>query len=41
MRQVGLIPLLHHHEVATSQFEIGFKYSTLVGTADNIQKFKL
>jgi glutamine synthetase len=40
MRQVGLIPLLHHHEVATSQFEIGFKYSTLVGTGDNIQKFK-
>lgn len=40
MRQVGLTPLLHHHEVATSQFEIGFKYDTLVGTADNIQKFK-
>jgi len=40
MRQVGLTPILHHHEVATSQFEIGFKYSTLVGTADNIQKFK-
>ncbi len=40
MRQVGLVPLLHHHEVATSQFEIGFKYSSLVGTGDNIQKFK-
>ncbi len=40
MRQVGLVPLLHHHEVANSQFEIGFKYSTLTGTADNIQKFK-
>jgi glutamine synthetase len=40
MRQVGLTPILHHHEVATSQFEIGFKYSTLVGTGDNIQKFK-
>ncbi len=40
MRNVNLQPLLHHHEVATSQFEIGFKYSTLVGTADNIQKFK-
>jgi len=40
MRQVNLEPILHHHEVATSQFEIGFKYSTLVGTADNIQKFK-
>ncbi len=40
MRAVGLTPLLHHHEVANSQFEIGFKYSTLTGTADNIQKFK-
>jgi glutamine synthetase len=40
MRQVNLIPLLHHHEVANSQFEIGFKFSTLTGTADNIQKFK-
>jgi len=40
MRQVGLVPLLHHHEVANAQFEIGFKYSTLVGTGDNIQKFK-
>lgn len=40
MRKVGLVPLLHHHEVATSQFEIGFKYDTLVGTGDNIQKFK-
>jgi glutamine synthetase len=40
MRQVKLIPLLHHHEVANSQFEIGFKYSSLVETGDNIQKFK-
>lgn len=40
MRQTNLTPLLHHHEVANSQFEIGFKYSTLVGTGDNIQKFK-
>jgi glutamine synthetase len=40
MRQVNLVPLLHHHEVANAQFEIGFKYSSLVGTGDNIQKFK-
>jgi len=40
MRAVGLTPLLHHHEVANSQFEIGFKYDTLTSTADNIQKFK-
>ncbi len=40
MRQVNLSPLLHHHEVASAQFEIGFKYSTLMDTADNVQKFK-
>ena len=40
LRQVGIFPLLHHHEVANSQFEIGFKYSTLTETADNVQKFK-
>lgn len=40
MREVGLTPILHHHEVANCQFEIGFKYDTLTGTADNIQKFK-
>jgi glutamine synthetase len=40
LREVGVVPLLHHHEVANSQFEIGFKYSTLADTADNIQKFK-
>jgi glutamine synthetase len=40
LREVGITPILHHHEVANSQFEIGFKYSTLTSTADNIQKFK-
>ena len=40
LRDVGITPLLHHHEVANSQFEIGFKYGSLVETADNIQKFK-
>lgn len=40
LREVGVTPILHHHEVANSQFEIGFKYSTLTQTADNIQKFK-
>jgi glutamine synthetase len=40
LREVGITPLLHHHEVANSQFEIGFKYSTLTLTADNVQKFK-
>ncbi len=40
VKKIGIIPILHHHEVANSQFEIGFKFSTLAYTADNIQKFK-
>lgn len=40
MTNVGLTTMLHHHEVAPSQCEIGFKYSTLVETADNLQKYK-
>jgi len=40
LNKVNVIPNLHHHEVATSQHEIGFEYSTLTETADNIQKFK-
>jgi len=40
LREVGIVPVLHHHEVANSQYELGFKYSTLTNTADNIQKFK-
>ena len=40
LRSVGVIPLLHHHEVANSQSEIGFKYGTLVKAADNVQKLK-
>jgi glutamine synthetase len=30
----------HHHEVAPSQHEIGFTFSTLLKTADNLQTFK-
>lgn len=40
LKEFGLVPTLHHHEVAASQCEIGFEYSTLVNSADNIQKFK-
>ncbi len=40
LEKVGLIPILHHHEVAPSQCELGFKYSTLLETADNVQKYK-
>lgn len=40
LKDVGLTPLLHHHEVAPSQCELGFKYGTLIETADNVQKYK-
>lgn len=40
MQDVGVEAYLHHHEVAASQCEIGFKFSTLTKTADNTQKYK-
>src|SRR4029078_13265433 len=37
----GVTVECHHHEVATvGQCEIDFRYSTLLGTADNLQIFK-
>ncbi len=40
LREVGIAPVLHHHEVAPAQHELGFKFSDLVSTADNVQKYK-
>ena len=41
LQAVGLVPEMHHHEVATGgQCEIDFRYSTLLGTADNVMLFK-
>ncbi len=40
LSQVGITPVLHHHEVAPSQHELGFDFSTLTATADNVQKYK-
>jgi glutamine synthetase len=40
LRQVGMKAILHHHEVAASQCELGVGFDTLVKTADNIQKYK-
>jgi glutamine synthetase len=37
---VGVEPVLHHHEVAPAQCELGTMFSTLLGTADNVQKYK-
>ncbi|MBV8412003.1 MAG: type I glutamate--ammonia ligase, partial [Alphaproteobacteria bacterium] len=38
--EMGLIMEIHHHEVAPSQNELGFRFDTLVKTADNVQKYK-
>jgi glutamine synthetase len=41
LKKVGIQVECHHHEVATGgQCEIDFRYSTLLGTADNLQLFK-
>lgn len=40
MKHFGLTPLLHHHEVAPGQCELGFGFGTLLETADNVQKYK-
>ena len=40
LAEVGIVPVLHHHEVAPSQHELGFDFSTLTFTADNVQKYK-
>ena len=37
---MGLTMEIHHHEVAPSQNELGFRFDTLVKTADNVQKYK-
>ena len=40
MEQMGLKAVLHHHEVAPSQVELGIEFSTLIRTADNLQLYK-
>lgn len=40
LKEVNMSPILHHHEVAPSQAELGFKFDTLINTADNVQKYK-
>ena len=40
LSEVGITPILHHHEVAPAQCELGTKFDTLVKCADNVQKYK-
>ncbi len=40
MEEMGLDIEKHHHEVAPSQHELGFKYDTLVKCADKMQIYK-
>lgn len=40
LEAAGLTPILHHHEVAPSQCELGIMFSTLLSTADNVQTYK-
>jgi glutamine synthetase len=40
MAAMGLKVEKHHHEVAPSQAELGFEFSTLVDTADHMQIYK-
>jgi glutamine synthetase len=41
LEKCGIVVECHHHEVASAgQCEIDFRYSTMLGTADNVQIFK-
>lgn len=40
LKEMGVEVEKHHHEVATSQHELGIKFNTLIRTADNMQIYK-
>ena len=40
LKAVGMTPVLHHHEVAPAQNELGTGFGTLTETADGVQKYK-
>jgi glutamine synthetase len=40
MGEMGIQPEKHHHEVASSQHELGFKFNTLTKCGDNMQIYK-
>ena len=40
LAQMGVSMEKHHHEVAPSQHELGLRFNSLVGAADDMQKYK-
>jgi glutamine synthetase len=40
MGEMGIQPEKHHHEVASSQHELGFRFNTLTKCGDNMQIYK-
>jgi glutamine synthetase len=40
MQEIGLEVVLHHHEVAQAQAEIGIVFGDIIEAADNVQKYK-
>jgi len=40
LSEMGVPMEKHHHEVAPSQCELGLKFATLIGSADNMQLYK-
>src|SRR5690242_4546283 len=40
MGEMGIQPEKHHHEVASSQHELGFRFNTLTKCGDNMQLYK-
>ncbi len=40
LQEIGLEVVLHHHEVAQAQAEIGVVFGDLIEAADNVQKYK-
>jgi glutamine synthetase len=40
MGEMGIQPEKHHHEVASSQHELGFKFNTLTKCGDHMQLYK-
>lgn len=40
LKNLGISVEKHHHEVAPSQHELGFRFDTLLKTADNVQLYK-